>query len=88
MKTDTKESLLRYKEHGIDPGEFLRFVLCNSLIGALNYADNDNAKDLKEIVRFVSDELPWSAWGSLEKVSAWKSQGGLVGIEEKEGMIV
>lgn len=88
MKNDTKEALIRYKDHGIDPGEFLRFVLCNSLIGALNHADSENAKDLREIVRFVADELPWGAWGNLEKMSTWKLKGGLIGIEKEEGACV
>jgi hypothetical protein len=84
MKEDTKRELMNYKEYGTPLGSFLQAVLQNNLIDAMFRADEDNARDLKEILRFISDELPWSAWGGPERIKNWTNRGGLKGIEKEE----
>ena len=77
MKEETFDSLIRYKEYGLHPGNFLYQVLTNNLLYAMEAADNDNVAHLREIVRYIHDELPWNAWGSERKVKEWLKSGGL-----------
>lgn len=84
MKTTTKEELIAYKEYGIRTCPFLYAVLCNNLIDAICRADEENARDLKEIIRYVNDQLPWGCWGGPERINAWIKRGGIKGIEKKE----
>ena len=60
-----------YVDHGIDPGSFLMAVLTNNLIGALNTADPNNLRDLKEIVNWFHGELPGGCWGTEDVVENW-----------------
>lgn len=84
MKETTREQLVNYKEYGIRPGDFVYAVLCNNLIDAICRADEDNARSLKEIIRFVNDELPWGCWGGPERINTWIKQGGLKGINKEK----
>ena len=67
----TQSALTRYVDQGLYPGSFLESVLCNDLIGAVIKADGYNRDALVEIVRFVINELPETAWGSAEDMAAW-----------------
>lgn len=63
--------LNRYSHHRIRTGGFLRAVLANDLFEAFGRADDNNIRDMHEIVRFVYNKLPSVCWGSYEKVDAW-----------------
>ena len=67
----------RYVEKGLPPGDFLTAVICNDLYGAVNRADEENARALKEWVQFFYWEAPSQCWKSKEAMSAWIKQGGL-----------
>jgi hypothetical protein len=69
------DSLKLYLECGCPPGQFLRAVLSNDLVGAVNRADEEALAGLRRIVQFVYNDLPSTCWGSPEKVSAWINQG-------------
>lgn len=71
MKQETQESLDRYAEHGIPTGSFLRAVLSNDLTEAVCRADDENRRDLLEIVKYVYNEMPSMCHGSSERVSQW-----------------
>lgn len=66
--------LERYLNHGIAPGSFLTAVLCNDLSDAFGRADCVNSANLKNIVSYVYHHIPYSAWGSREKVEAFMRQ--------------
>ena len=57
-------------------GSFLTAVLENNLVEAVLRADNVNRLKLREIVGFISDELPSACWGSPTKVDAWLTGKG------------
>jgi hypothetical protein len=78
VKQTIIDSLTRYRDHHLPTGGFLRAVLENNLSGALGGADDDNLRDLREIVRWVYNEMPGNAWGSAEKVKAWIKEGLVV----------
>lgn len=63
--------LERYLNNGIMPGGFLTAVLENNLSQAFGRADSYNSANLKDIVAYIYNYVPSSAWGSPAKVSAW-----------------
>ena len=73
----TKSGLERYANHRIPTGGFLRAVLTNDLVGAVQLADPDNLAALTEIVRLCCDTLPGNCWGSKEKVATYLSHRNL-----------
>jgi len=81
MKLETKEALDRYLNRGISPGRFLTAVLSNDLSEACLLADEENSKDLVEIVLHVYNNFPIACWTSPERVKAWVRVGGLPGFE-------
>jgi len=74
MNQTIKEGLDRYTQHHVQTGSFLRAVLENDLRDAVCRADDDNMRDLREIVMYVYWELPGQCWGSPELVRAWLAQ--------------
>ena len=74
MKQSTIDSIMRHVEHGVDPGGFVTAVLENDLSQAFARADDDNRRDMFEIVTFVYNKIPSPSWGSPEKVKAWRKR--------------
>ena len=74
MKQATKNGLDNYAQHHVPTGSFLRAVLENNLAESFAHADDDNARDMHEIVAYVYNELPGSCWGSPERVREWLEQ--------------
>jgi hypothetical protein len=66
-----KDSLDLYRDHRCPPGDCLRAVLSNDLLGAFSRADPDTAAAMRSIVMYISNDFPARAWGSPEKVEAW-----------------
>ena len=65
------QSLDLYAEKRVEPGGFLKAVLCNDLIGAVSKADSRNLANLPAIVAYVYNKLPASCWGSPEDYHNW-----------------
>ena len=68
--------LKRYLLERVEPGSFLLACLCNDLMAAVTNADEFNIYRLRDIMRFMYNELPMreyadSPWGSPAKVKAW-----------------
>lgn len=73
----TLRSLENYRDHGAEPGGFLRLVLENrALFDVVGHADHANAKALKPICVWIYNELPHKAWGTSGNVSEWIANGG------------
>jgi hypothetical protein len=66
--------ILRYVEHGILPGDFLRAVISNDLREACSRADDINLHNLPAYVSFFYNNTPGSCWGSREKMMAWHTR--------------
>lgn len=54
----TRGGIMRYVEHGIQPGGFLTAVLCNDLYNATGRADRENLVALPAIVRWFANNCP------------------------------
>jgi hypothetical protein len=63
--------LIRYVVHHIPTGSFLLAVLMNDLAEACARADDENRYHLFDIVMFLYNHVPTSAWGSPEHVKKW-----------------
>lgn len=71
MKESVKEGIDNFVRYGVPTGSFLQAVLENNLMEAFGRADDDNRADMFEIVGYVYNEVPNSAWGNPAKVKAW-----------------
>ena len=76
------DAVARWITRGIEPGSFLSAVICNHLAGAVANADEDNLIALHSWVIFFCGYAPSGCWGSPEKFSKWKKQGGLIGMKD------
>lgn len=65
------EGLDRYKNKGLEPGSFLREILCDNFVSAAGYADDNNLRNLPAYAAYLYNVMPLPAWGSEEKVKAW-----------------
>ena len=75
MNQNIIEALDRYVKHRIPTGGFLQAVLENDLSGALGRADDENRRDIYEIVSYCYNHIPSVCWGSPEKVKEWLEGG-------------
>tara|TARA_R110000744_G_scaffold114766_1_gene214698 strand:+ start:109 stop:369 length:261 start_codon:yes stop_codon:yes gene_type:complete len=65
------DSINRYVEDGLEPGGFVKAVLSNDLVDALNKADTASLSGLKDILKYCIWKIPPECWGSRAKVDAW-----------------
>lgn len=68
-----------YIEHGVEPGSFLYWILCNNFVEAARRADNINQLFLFHWAHWLYNYAPIPCWGNEEKVNAWIEKGGLNG---------
>lgn len=70
----TKMALRMYVEEGYMPGGFLTAVLCNDLFRAVDHADSETAAALVQIVKFIYNRVPNTAWGSAQQMRHYISR--------------
>lgn len=75
MKQTTLDTIHRYVNDHCPTGDFLYAVLSNNLRDSVGRADEENLKDLSEIVGYCYQYLPTTCWGSPEKVKKWLEGG-------------
>jgi len=71
VRDDIKASIDRYANEGCPVGHFLTAVLENKLIESFAKADDDNIKDMFEIVNYCYWNIPSISWGSPQAVKDW-----------------
>ena len=67
----TKRCIDEYVELGVPPGDFVRAVLENNLLGAFGTADSYNTYFMRDIVAYVYNCIPSGCHGSREIVNQW-----------------
>ncbi len=77
-----RAAMLRYIEHGVQPGVFLEAVLTNNLTNAVLCADNMNQSALVNYVNYLYRYAPWQCWGSEVKYNLWCQAKGLESFDE------
>ena len=68
-----KGAIDRYVFDGIPPGHFLSAVIQNNLFEAINRADADSAKALRNIILYFYNETPGTCWGNPDRMLSWLS---------------
>jgi hypothetical protein len=71
MKAATNKAINEYVKNGTPPGWFVRAVLANDLMTAVERADSGDLRDLKEVCKYVVMETPSICWGSYDNVDRW-----------------
>lgn len=71
MNPTTREGIHTFAKYGTRPEGFLFAVLSNDLKESFGRADLENRRDMFEIVSYCYNNVPSTAWGSPEKVTAW-----------------
>jgi len=66
-----RDSITRYIEDKIAPGDFLSAVIMNNLAEAIGRADDENIRNLPAYVNFFYNHAPSQCWGSPEKMATW-----------------
>jgi hypothetical protein len=79
-----RPGLLRYIEHGIEPGDFLTAILSNDLFGAFAAVERDGHRRVRDYLQFLYNDAPAGCWGSAERFEAWIKKGGLNGKPQAE----
>lgn len=69
------DAVKRYVINRIPPGSFLSAVICNDLREAVGRADDENAANLSNWVRFFYNYTPSGCWGSPDNFQRWLSNG-------------
>lgn len=83
MKQSTKDTIDRYVKDHCPTGDFLYAVFTNNLKDSFALADDENKKDLEEIVKYCYWEIPSKCWGSVEKVKEWLSEEKRASVKNK-----
>ena len=63
--------ILRYVEHGEEPGSFLCAIIDNDLTNAVGRADDENIGNLPAFVDYFYNHADSRCWGSPQKRKAW-----------------
>lgn len=71
IKQDTQDTIDRYVDHGVPPGDFVKAVLCNDLRESFGRADHENIATMFEIVKYCYNHIPAACWGSHEAYKNW-----------------
>lgn len=72
MKEIARASLAAYARDGVPTGCFLRSVLEHlDVFEVFGHADEENARDMLKILRYIWNEIPGDCHGSRERVRAW-----------------
>ena len=67
----TLQDIYMYVEKGRISSDFLTAVISNDLKGTFNKADIYNETVIKNILRFLWNQVPADCWGSVEKMQTW-----------------
>ena len=72
VMVDWDQTMERYILHGLDPGGFFTSVLANDLMmaAARSHVHND-WNCIQNLVKWIVQYAPPSAWGSYEAVNEW-----------------
>lgn len=71
LTVETQAGLARYILDHKEPGGYLRAVLENDLMTAIQTADPQNLKQLKNICKWIFNNAPGDSWGDQCTVDNW-----------------
>lgn len=71
LSIETQAGLTRYIVDHIEPGGYLRAVLENDLMTAIQTADSTHLKQLKSLCNWIFNHAPGNSWGDRCTVDDW-----------------
>ena len=71
---DVIDSLKRFANDGVNPGDFLLAVIANDLVEAFGRADEHSIDNMPHIVAWVYNYMPIVACKSYENANKWMSE--------------
>jgi len=71
IRPQMMDAIRRYIDEGLEPGDFLTAVIQNDLFGAVNWADDENLRNLPAFVCYFYNEAARGSWGSKEGMAYW-----------------
>lgn len=71
LTLETQVGLSRYILDHKEPGGYLRSVLENNLMTAIQSADSQNLKQLKSLCNWIFNNAPGASWGDQYTVDSW-----------------
>jgi hypothetical protein len=74
---------MRYVEHGIPPGSFLRAVFEGDLHETCRRGSEDSIKELWPVVVYLHNWCPHGCYGNKKIVAEWIERGGLEGLDRE-----
>lgn len=81
LPLETLETLDRYLEAGIWPGDALGAVLANDLQQTFARGDEGFIRHLPVLLRYLFNRVPSGAWGTDERIAWWCNIAGREGRE-------
>ena len=60
-----RQPLINYVINRVEPGSFLKYLICNNLTATLAHADGENLPLIKTYVRWFYNETPSGLFGEL-----------------------
>ena len=64
-------ALERYRDNRLPTGSFLRAVIANDLLRAIQCADSQSLEAIGPIVYWAKDHLPEESKGNYARIKAW-----------------
>ena len=71
----TRGALERYFLYAVEPGSFVKAVLCNDLISSVARADHFNKPAIAGIVEWIINNAPEGSWGHEDYYKEWINKG-------------
>jgi hypothetical protein len=71
MKKSTLDAINRYAKDHCPVGGFLYAILSNNLTERFAMADEENKRDIEEILQYCYWNIPAICWKTPEKVEKW-----------------
>ncbi len=68
------DSIRRYVDSGVPPGDFLAAIICNDLSEAVGRADDENLGNIPAFVSYFYNEAPSRCWHSRGNMLAWMAK--------------
>lgn len=78
------KSLQDYNNHGIPTGAFLRACLKNDFADAVSRADDQSILVIRDIARYIRNEVDWNKRGGPGEVKTWIDKCALARAVERE----
>ena len=85
------DGLIRYRDHGVPPGNFLTAIICNDFKEICGRADDENLRNLPAYAGYLYNEMPNGSHGSKAIMKAWialKKQEQANLLQEAHGIVI